>query len=72
MEQARWQMILEVRERARRALAGIYDLEVDVIEANGRPIQEFIHVLENGRAFCHLNITGRDAAQIETLLQLLY
>ena len=77
MEQARWQMTLEVCEKARRALAeepeaaraGIDDLEADVIEANGRTVREFIHILKNGRAIGHLDITGLEAAQIEALLR---
>ena len=66
MERERWQMLLEVCEKAR---AGIDDLEADVIEANGRTVREFIHILKNGRAIGHLDITGLEAAQIEALLQ---
>ena len=77
MEQARWQEILAVCEQARRALAeepeaaraGIDDLEADVIEDGGRTVREFIHILKNGRAIGHLDITGLEAAQIEALLR---
>lgn len=77
MERERWQAILEVCETARRALAeepeaaraGIDDLEADVIEDGGRVMREFIHILKNGRAIGHLDITGLEAAQIEALLQ---
>lgn len=77
MERERWQAILEVCETARRALAEepeaawaeIDDLEADVIEENGRVMREFIHILKNGRAIGHLDITGLEAAQIEALLR---
>lgn len=76
MERERWQAILEVCETARRALAeepeaaraGIDDLEADVIEDGGRTVREFIHILKNGRAIGHLDITGLEAARIEALL----
>ena len=45
------------------------DLEADVIEENGRVMREFIHILKNGRAIGHLDITGLEAAQIEALLR---
>lgn len=77
MEQDRWQMLLEVCKKARQTLAeepaaaraGIDDLEADVIEDGGRVMREFIHILKNGRAIGHLDITGLEAAQIEALLQ---
>lgn len=77
MEQARWRMLLDVCEKARRALAeepeaaraGIDDLEADVIEDGGRTVREFIHILKNGRAIGHLDITGLEAARIEALLR---
>lgn len=77
MEQARWRMILAACETARRALAeepeaaraGIDDLEADVIEDSGRTVREFIHILKNGRAIGHLDITGLEAARIEALLR---
>lgn len=77
MEQARWRMLLDVCEKARRALAeepeaareGIDDLEADVIEDGGRTVREFIHILKNGRAIGHLDITGLEVARIEALLR---
>lgn len=77
MEHARWRMLLDVCEKARRALAeepeaaraGIDDLEADVIEDGGRTVREFIHILKNGRAIGHLDITGLEAARIEALLR---
>lgn len=77
MEHARWRMILAACETARRALAeepeaaraGIDDLEADVIEDGGRMVREFIHILKNGRAIGHLDITGLEAARIEALLR---
>ncbi len=76
MERERWQMLLEVCEKARRALAeepaaraGIDDLEADVIEDGGRTVREFIHILKNGRAIGHLDITGLEVARIEALLR---
>lgn len=77
MEHARWRMILAACETARRALAeepeaaraGIDDLEADVIEDSGRTVREFIHILKNGRAIGHLDITGLEAARIEALLR---
>ena len=77
MEHARWRMILAACETARRALAeepaaaraGIDDLEADVIEDGGRRVREFIHILKNGRAIGHLDITGLEAARIEALLR---
>ncbi len=77
MEHARWRMILAACETARRALAeepeaaraGIDDLEADVIEDGGRTVREFIHILKNGRAIGHLDITGLEAARIEALLR---
>lgn len=77
MEQDRWKMILEACKKARRTLAeepeaaraGIDDLEADVIEDGGRTVREFIHILKNGRAIGHLDITGLEAARIEALLR---
>ena len=77
MEHARWRMILAACETVRRALAeepeaaraGIDDLEADVIEDGGRTVREFIHILKNGRAIGHLDITGLEAARIEALLR---
>ena len=77
MEHARWRMILAACETARRALAeepeaaraGIDDLEADVIEDGGRTVREFIHILKNGHAIGHLDITGLEAARIEALLR---
>ena len=77
MEHARWRMILAACEKARRAQAeepeaaraGIDDLEADVIEDGGRTVREFIHILKNGRAIGHLDITGLEAARIEALLR---
>lgn len=77
MEHARWRMILAACEKSRRALAeepeaaraGIDDLEADVIEDGGRTVREFIHILKNGRAIGHLDITGLEAARIEALLR---
>lgn len=77
MEQDRWKMLLEACKKARRMLeeepeaawAEIDDLEADVIEENGRVMREFIHILKNGRAIGHLDITGLEAAQIEALLR---
>lgn len=70
-------MILEACKKARRTLeeepeaarAGIDDLEADVIEDGGRTMREFIHILKNGRAIGHLDITGLEVARIEALLR---
>ena len=77
MEQARWRMLLDVCEKARRALAeepeaaraGIDALEAAGIEDGGRTVREFIHILKNGRAIGHLDITGLEVARIEALLR---